>query len=112
MSYTIRDANHSDILDITLAGKQFSKETNHPALNTLNLNKGVGEERKYKSVPVTVSDASDEDKALNIISYVHSSNVMESDVYEQIMSGARTKRIKMLFDTSLNSFKKIESGVP
>ena len=29
MSYTIRDANHSDILDITLAGKQFSKETNH-----------------------------------------------------------------------------------
>ena len=39
MSYTIRDANHSDILDITLAGKQFSKETNHPALKTLNLKK-------------------------------------------------------------------------
>jgi len=72
----------------------------------------VGEERKYKSVPVTVSDASDEEKVLNIISYVHSSNAMESDVYEQIMSGARTKRVKMLFDTSLNSFKKIESGVP
>jgi GNAT superfamily N-acetyltransferase len=36
MSYTIRDANHSDILDITIAAKLFSKETNHPALNTIN----------------------------------------------------------------------------
>jgi hypothetical protein len=35
MSYTIRDANHSDILDITIAAKLFSKETNHPALNTI-----------------------------------------------------------------------------
>ena len=39
MSYTIRDANHSDILDITIAAKLFSKETNHPALNTINPNK-------------------------------------------------------------------------
>lgn len=39
MSYTIRDANHSDILDITIAAKMFSKETNHPALNTINPNK-------------------------------------------------------------------------
>lgn len=39
MSYTIRDANHGDILDITIAAKLFSKETNHPALNTINPNK-------------------------------------------------------------------------
>jgi len=39
MSYTIRDANHSDILDITIAAKLFSKETNHPALSTINPNK-------------------------------------------------------------------------
>ena len=39
MSYTTRDANHSDILDITIAAKLFSKETNHPALNTINPNK-------------------------------------------------------------------------
>ncbi len=39
MSYTIRDANHSDILDITIAAKLFSKETNHPAMSTINPNK-------------------------------------------------------------------------
>lgn len=39
MSYTIRDANHSDILDITIAAKMFSKETDHPALNTINPHK-------------------------------------------------------------------------
>lgn len=39
MSYTIRDANHGDILDITIAAKLFSKETDHPALNTINPNK-------------------------------------------------------------------------
>jgi len=39
MSYTIRDANHSDILDITIAAKMFSKEASHPALSTINPNK-------------------------------------------------------------------------
>lgn len=72
----------------------------------------VGEEKKFKTIPVTVTETSGYDSSQNIISYVHSSNAMESDVYEQIMSGARTKRIKMLFDVSTNSFKKIESGVP
>ena len=72
----------------------------------------VDEHQKYKSVPITVSKTSDYDSAQNIISYIHSSNAMESDVYEQIMSGARSKRIKMIFDVTTNSFKKIESGVP
>ena len=39
MSYTIRDANHSDTLDIILAVKQFCKEIPHKAWSKVNTTK-------------------------------------------------------------------------
>mgnify|MGYP000559383605 CR=1 FL=1 len=39
MSYTIRDANHSDTLDLVLAVKQFCKEIPHKAWTKVNTTK-------------------------------------------------------------------------
>ena len=39
MSYTIRDANHSDTLDIVIAVKQFCKEIPHKAWSKVNTTK-------------------------------------------------------------------------
>ena len=39
MSYIIRDANHSDILDLVIASKQFGKEIPHKSVSKFDTNK-------------------------------------------------------------------------
>ena len=69
--------------------------------NLITQTQEVGAEKTYKVAPVNEGSGL-LNMAYNVISYAHSDSSKESDIIEQIITGARSSRQKYIHDPALN----------